>query len=732
MLKFVFFIIGITSCNHIWCQNNLGAIGTWREHYNNQSVQQVTLAVNDQGEKVLSATTSFQIALVNSKNQIELIGKSNGLHDMGIACSAWDSEQSQMIIAYQNSNIDIIQGDQVYSINDLWLSNLYGNKKINDIYILHNWAFISTNFGIVVIDLTKHEIKDTWFPNNNRQNTITFQVNCTANDLYAVTENGIWTCPLKNNWATNAWQWRSEYNNIGIQKITQFNNQIYLYNNIAVYQYPSTVPLMVMNRGIINVCKASKEGVFLAIKWGSKGSMIQLKADKTFLTVIDSSILSNPKDFCWDGNNIWVADSLHGLFYKNNNATAISNWISLGGPQATIKGKINSNASFLVGGFSNNNNGWARYNEEGWKSFVTNKGVAIPVLNFSTTDPNDNSIWFTYQNGLWHTNLDQSVSEQITPLNVKGPYSDLQFDQEGVLWVLVDQQGLLQKRDNSWKNIIPPSNISLNGAQKMVVNQQGQIWIIAPNNQGVIIYNSTNNTWYQLSTINNNLPSSSVTSILEDKKGTMWVGTNNGIGLFDCSELGNCKAYLPQIKNSNGFAGLLFQKEIVNTMAVDGANQKWVGTNNGCWLLSEDGSQILQRFSKNNSPLPNDTILQICIAPLSGEVFMNTNNQLVSYRSSANETIQSTQNIIVFPNPVLPNYEGPIAMKGFVNNAIVKITTLDGKLVFQTRALGGQAIWNGKTYEGSKVASGIYLVFARDDAGMEKSMGKIIITSGGQ
>ncbi|NCW11569.1 MAG: hypothetical protein EBV82_00150 [Chitinophagia bacterium] len=159
MLKFVFFIIGITSCNHIWCQNNLGAIGTWREHYNNQSVQQVTLAVNDQGEKVLSATTSFQIALVNSKNQIELIGKSNGLHDMGIACSAWDSEQSQMIIAYQNSNIDIIQGDQVYSINDLWLSNLYGNKKINDIYILHNWAFISTNFGIVVIDLIKHLFK---------------------------------------------------------------------------------------------------------------------------------------------------------------------------------------------------------------------------------------------------------------------------------------------------------------------------------------------------------------------------------------------------------------------------------------------------------------------------------------------------------------------------------------------------------------------------------------------
>ena len=111
---------------------------------------------------------------------------------------------------------------------------------------------------------------------------------------------------------------------------------------------------------------------------------------------------------------------------------------------------------------------------------------------------------------------------------------------------------------------------------------------------------------------------------------------------------------------------------------------------------------------------------------------MNTNNQLVSYRSSATETIATSYSITIFPNPVAPYYEGPIAMKGFANNAIIKITTLDGKLVYQTRALGGQAIWNGKTYEGNKVATGIYLVFARDEEGYEKSVGKIIMTSGGQ
>ncbi len=749
MFKFFSIITGITLCSSVWCQNKLGGIGSWREHYNNQSVQQVTIAngteattgmfSNNTSAKWVLATTPYQIALVNSKSQIDLIGKSNGLNDMGITCTAWDNEQSQMIIGYQNSNIDIVQGDQVFSINDLLLSSLYGNKKINDIFILHNWGFVSTNFGIVVIDLTKHEIKDTWFPNNNRQNTITYQVTCTANDLIAVTENGIWTCPLKSNWITNNWQNITSYNNLGIQKVTQYNNQLWFYNANSIYTYPSIIPSYMMSRGVVNVCKASKEGIFMACKWGTKGALLQLNSDKTTATIIDSNTLSNPKDFCWDGNNLWIADSLLGLYSKNNSAqTASSKWVSLGGPISNIKGKIAAQPSVLIAAYGNSSNGisvsngWSQYSDKGWSSFSINKGALIPTLNYSAIDPLDKTYWFTYQSGIWHTNNEASAAESFIPLNTKGPYTDLQFDKEGVLWVLVDQQGLLQKKDNIWKNIPPPPSITLSGAQKMVVNQQGQIWIIAPNNQGIIVYNSINNSWNQLSTLNNNLPSSTVTSIVEDKKGTMWVGTNNGIGLFDCTEINNCKAYLPQIKNSNGFAGLLFQKEMVTSIAVDGANQKWVGTHNGCWLLSEDGTQILQRFSKNNSPLPNDSILQISIEPLIGEVFINTHNQLVSYRSNASETIAPNNSITIFPNPVTPHYEGPIAMKGFVNNAIVKITTLDGKLVFQTRALGGQATWNGKTYEGNKVATGIYLVFARDDAGYEKSVGKIIISLGSQ
>jgi hypothetical protein len=168
----------------------------------------------------------------------------------------------------------------------------------------------------------------------------------------------------------------------------------------------------------------------------------------------------------------------------------------------------------------------------------------------------------------------------------------------------------------------------------------------------------------------------------------------------------------------------------VNCIAVDGANRKWVGTQNGAWLLSADGNSIIEHFTKNNSPIPNDSILEILIDPWYGEVFFNTANEMVSYRGFATKGAETQKEILIFPNPVAPDYNGPIAFRGLVENALVKITEISGNLVFETRALGGQANWNGKSLTGQKVATCIYLVFVRDDIGSEKAVGKIVITKG--
>ena len=115
-------LLTISNC---WGQNNIGAIGQWREHHNNQSVKNVV-----KGDKIYGAS-KYQLFSVDSKNNIEYIGKSNGLNEVGIQTIKWHTLSQQLIVAYNNSSIDIIHGDQVFGINDIQLSNLYPNNKIN-------------------------------------------------------------------------------------------------------------------------------------------------------------------------------------------------------------------------------------------------------------------------------------------------------------------------------------------------------------------------------------------------------------------------------------------------------------------------------------------------------------------------------------------------------------------------------------------------------------------------
>ena len=85
---------------------------------------------------------------------------------------------------------------------------------------------------------------------------------------------------------------------------------------------------------------------------------------------------------------------------------------------------------------------------------------------------------------------------------------------------------------------------------------------------------------------------------------------------------------------------------------------------------------------------------------------------------------------MVFPNPVPASFSGNIAIRGLPDQSLIKIIEPNGRLVFQTRSLGGQAIWNGRDYQQRKVASGIYIVLARSDDGLEKEVAKIAITTG--
>jgi hypothetical protein len=176
------------------------------------------------------------------------------------------------------------------------------------------------------------------------------------------------------------------------------------------------------------------------------------------------------------------------------------------------------------------------------------------------------------------------------------------------------------------------------------------------------------------------------------------------------------------------FGAFLLEEEFVNCIAIDGANRKWIGTDNGAFLVSEDGTNQLLHFTTDNSPLLNNSVNAIAIAEQTGEVFFGTDDGIISFRGEATGGAVTHSDVTVFPNPVREDYDGPIAIKGLVTDADVKITDVAGRLVYETTALGGQAVWNGRLIDTEeRAATGIYLVFSSDANGEEKFVTKFLM-----
>ncbi len=707
-------------------QNPLGGIGQWRTHFDNHSLHQVV-----KGDAIYTASP-YQIFRIEG-DKINSIDKSNGLSDIGIQQIAWDQNQQQLIVIYNTSNIDIVKEDQVFNLNSIQLSTIYADRSINALHVYDKWGFIATNFGIVVIDLIQHEVKDTWFPNNNRQSTKTYDLVIARDSLFTLTNNGFWAAPIQlSNPSVGKWSSIDTYNRNSLKNITQSKGVIYLGNENNIYLYPNTNPIYQNINATISSIDTSFSQLIVGIRYpNQKGQLLQINNNNVSV-LIDSNVLSLPKQTLVNGNEYWVADSINGLLHKTNNSI---DWVKISGLKASLKGNGTINEKTLLAPYGNTSIGFAKLDEAGWQHITTYGGSRFPNVQYAAISPLDDSYWFTNNNSI--IRLMNNQFEMSRPNSLTGAFKQLKIDPTNTVWAIQDQQGLVKYSNGNWSNISMPNAFSKNGLSQFELNNQGQAWIIAPNKGGIYVYQSnaifSNETWKQLGTnsSNGNLPSTNVTSIANDLKGSVWVGTDNGIGIFNCGDIASdpCNAYLP-IVNNNGFNGYLFQKETVNCISIDGANRKWIGTNNGAWLLSEDGLTIIHHFTKSNSPLPSDTIMQILIHPKSGEVFINTNNQMVSYRGTATAGKEVQNTIQIFPNPVSSNYNGSIAIRGLVNNAIVKITDISGRLLYQTNALGGQALWNARTIEGQKLASGIYLVFVRDLTGNEKAVGKIVIADG--
>ena len=219
----------------------------------------------------------------------------------------------------------------------------------------------------------------------------------------------------------------------------------------------------------------------------------------------------------------------------------------------------------------------------------------------------------------------------------------------------------------------------------------------------------------------------------EDLDGRVWVGCVQGIFSFDPAQAFDDSFRINHTKvprnDGTDLADYLLDGIQVNCIAVDGANRKWIGTNeSGLFLVSPDGSQILKQFNTGNSYLSSNTIYNVCCNTDNNSVYIITPTGVYEYFSDSTPAEPDYSNVYAYPNPVRPDFTGLVTIKGLMDNSLLKITDAGGNVVKQLRSTGGMATWDCCGDNGERVKTGVYYVMASQaQGGKQASVTKLVI-----
>jgi ligand-binding sensor domain-containing protein len=761
-MKTFFLFIGLTLLQSAFAQ--MQPIGQWREHMDYRSGKRVAFA----GNNVVTAT-EFGAYMVNrTDGEISRLSKVSGLSDVGVRTLNYSATDNKLLIAYKNSNIDILYRSNVINIPDVMRSRVPGDKAIYNISFYNGKAYLSSGLGVIVIDLAKYEVSNTFIIGNSGGNV---QVNAFAADatrFYAATEEGLKVASQSTVNLNDYRNWSilsganglpagpvKQVFNINNTIAVQYFNTIYVLNGTnwqAIYTDDWRWESLNVSDGTLLLCEER-------FGWNERRVRVINSTGTVTSTVQNNSELRYPFHAVKSGAEIWIADYEKGLVKAE---ASVFERYNINSPYGALDGELffHQKKLYVAGGSINdawnyqyNGTGFFTYDGNEWKDYnrftLPWMDTVLDVISV-TVDPRDETIYAgSFGGGLVELKTTNSfkIYKQNSPLNVaigdpnNYRVGGMAFDNSNNLWIsnfAGNNNFLVKKADGNWRSFRVPFLVKDNMVGAILMDDNDQKWIQVPQGNGLFCFNhgaSIDNTgddrwkWFQTGRGSGNLPSNLVNCMAKDKDGFIWLGTDKGIGIIQCPGdvfTGNgCEAFQPVVQQDN-FAGLLFENEDVRSIAVDAANRKWIGTRNGVWLISADGEKVVERFTAENSPLLSNNIIRIAIDPATGEVYFSTFNGICSYRGSATEAKENPDKVVVFPSPVPAGFAGTIGIRGLPENAIVKIVELNGRLVYQTRSLGGQAVWNGRDYRNQRAASGVYLVLAKDEFGTEKQVGKIV------
>ncbi len=712
-------------------------VGTWRTHYSYESTQNVEQV----GERIFASTPVSLIFYDPSDNSLNPFSKVDGLSDVGISTISYYANQNELAVGYDNGNLDLITDEEIINMPVLKNRDLIYSKRILDVSFYQETLNLSTEFGVLVINRQNGSVVESYETLGPNGEVTQINNSVFVGDLmFLASASGVLTGDRSsddnlqdfNNW--ERYEGSPVFGEF-INSVVNFNETVYAAGSSEVY-YLSGDQWLAYN----SFLQAGEE--ITKITGGSTKIMVLTDQDHMYTLDgaggserVDLEDGDRANDMIQTGDTYWYADQGKGL----------SQWMQGSVFRYVLNGPFFNIDRLGVAG---------------------EKIHAFPELDDDIFDPVSNGLGYNvFENGTWTTvepedigGLDNisdvvivddktyissfgggvfEVSQNVIfdhnnselPLHNSLTGNVLvtgMYENQGVLWfsAMGDDPLVSLDTEGTWNGYAVGS---FTQPTDILVHPFGYIWMsmgFSPK-RGLIVANLESDRVRQITSTNSSLPSETVYDITFDIDGEVWIATAQGVAYYP-SSFGviedTLDVIIPRFDN-----GYLFEREPVRAITIDGGNRKWMATENGAWLFEDGVQDVVHHFTTENSPLPSDNVQDIVINHETGEVFFLTDLGIVSYRGDATVGLFTHHNVKIFPNPVLPNYQGLVGFDGLAYKSRLKITTVSGRLVREINSAGAGASWDLSDYNGRRVNGGIYMVFSSSPDGTDTFVGKIAV-----
>ncbi len=725
---------------------------SWRDHLSYNNCKAVAVSADE----VFCATSTSLFSYNKIDGRVRHLTTIEGLSDMGVGSIAYNDEVRRLVIGYSNGNIDLMDDNgRVYNMPGLKDKNISMSKNVNHISFDGSRAYLSCDFGLTTIDIKRREFVDTYILGaDGRQ----IRINCSAvfgGYLYAFSDDGLMRGRLDNPFLTDMKNW--EYLSIDGYRLNAvsgcvFSGRLYVGMNID-----DTIGRLAAFDGQSWTMVADSLPAIRTLT--SRGDRMAM-CTAEWSAIYDDSIAERGR--CWtpnatmafaDGDVIWISHSFSGLgryLYgdymsicpqgpPNNNFYRVC---YNAGNILVAPGGINLPSAKMyrpANVFTYDGIGWSDIN----KGRHTDVAQCKDIIGFATHNNPNHYIAVVWRQGILEYNND--TWEHIETPDISGKFNDAvsscAFDNSGNLWMaraFTQKPISVRTSTGEWFQHRYGNNMAGQHTGKLICTRNDDLWLVQPYGGKILVWNANgtpessaddNYECFTPSDERGQELNSSINDIAQDRNGAVWIASDEGVYVYDHPEyILQGKSYYgrrPQMIEEGYYQSLLIT-EVVTSIAIDGGNRKWFGTESGgIFVISSDGTEQYAVYNKDNSPLFSNNVLSLAIDDDRGIIYIVTDRGLQSAVISSTKPDAGMSSVYAAPNPVPADYFNDVTIHGLADETVVRITDLRGNLVHETMSNGGGALWNLCNRDGRRVETGIYLIQCTTTDGVTRNVGKI-------